>query len=44
MTCSISPGATMTTFDQSHCAGWTFDDSEAWLTESLTQLLLEPSP
>jgi AcrR family transcriptional regulator len=25
-------------------AGWTFDQSEAWLTESLTQLLLEPSP
>ncbi len=25
-------------------AGWTFDDSEAWLTESLTQLLLKPSP
>ena len=25
-------------------AGWTFDDSEAWLTESLAQLLLEPSP
>ncbi len=25
-------------------AGWTFDESEAWLTESLTQLLLEPSP
>ena len=25
-------------------AGWTFDDSEAWLTDSLTQLLLEPSP
>ena len=25
-------------------AGWTFDDSEAWLTESLTQLLLEPRP
>jgi hypothetical protein len=25
-------------------AGRTFDDSEAWLTESLTQLLLEPSP
>ena len=25
-------------------ADWTFDDSEAWLTESLTQLLLEPSP
>ena len=25
-------------------AGWTFDDSEAWLTESLTQLLLEPAP
>lgn len=24
-------------------AGWTFDESEAWLTESLTQLLLEPS-
>jgi AcrR family transcriptional regulator len=23
-------------------AGWTFDESEAWLTESLTQLLLEP--
>jgi AcrR family transcriptional regulator len=25
-------------------AGWTFDQSEAWLTESLTQLLLKPSP
>jgi hypothetical protein len=25
-------------------AGWTFDDSEAWLTTSLTQLLLEPAP
>ena len=25
-------------------AGWTFDESEAWLTASLTQLLLEPSP
>jgi AcrR family transcriptional regulator len=25
-------------------AGWTFDDAEAWLTESLTQLLLEPGP
>ena len=25
-------------------SGWTFDDSEAWLTTSLTQLLLEPSP
>lgn len=25
-------------------AGWTFDESEAWLTESLSQLLLEPSP
>ena len=25
-------------------AGWTFGDAEAWLTESLTQLLLEPSP
>lgn len=25
-------------------AGWTYDESEAWLTESLTQLLLEPSP
>ncbi len=25
-------------------AGWTFDESEAWLTESLTQLLLEPRP
>jgi AcrR family transcriptional regulator len=25
-------------------ADWTFDQSEAWLTESLTQLLLEPSP
>ncbi len=25
-------------------AGWTFDESEAWLTESLTQLLLAPSP
>ena len=23
-------------------AGWTFDDSEAWLTASLAQLLLEP--
>ncbi len=25
-------------------SGWTFDDSEAWLTTSLTQLLLEPDP
>ena len=25
-------------------ACWTFDESEAWLTESLAQLLLEPSP
>jgi AcrR family transcriptional regulator len=25
-------------------AGWTFDDSEAWLTTSLAQLLLESSP
>jgi AcrR family transcriptional regulator len=25
-------------------AGWTFDESEEWLTESLAQLLLEPSP
>jgi len=25
-------------------AGWTFDQSEAWLTASLTQLLLEPAP
>jgi AcrR family transcriptional regulator len=25
-------------------SGWTFDDSEAWLTTSLTQLLLEPGP
>ena len=25
-------------------AGWTFDESEAWLTASLTQLLLEPDP
>ena len=25
-------------------AGWTFDESEAWLTASLAQLLLEPSP
>lgn len=25
-------------------AGWTFDESEAWLTESLTQLVLEPDP
>jgi hypothetical protein len=25
-------------------AGWTFDESEAWLTTSLAQLLLEPSP
>ena len=25
-------------------AGWTFDDSEAWLTTSLAQLLLEGSP
>ena len=25
-------------------AGWTFDQSEVWLTESLSQLLLEPSP
>ena len=25
-------------------AGWTFDQSEAWLTESLTQLRLQPSP
>lgn len=25
-------------------AGWTFDESEAWLTESVAQLLLEPSP
>ncbi|MGP0028762.1 MAG: TetR/AcrR family transcriptional regulator [Streptosporangiaceae bacterium] len=25
-------------------AGWTFDQSEAWLTESLTQLLLAPDP
>jgi len=23
-------------------AGWTFDDAEAWLTPSLTQLLLAP--
>jgi AcrR family transcriptional regulator len=27
-----------------HRAGWTFDDSEAWLTASLAQLLLESSP
>ena len=25
-------------------AGWTFDQSEAWLTASLAQLLLEPRP
>jgi AcrR family transcriptional regulator len=25
-------------------AGWTFDESEAWLTASLAQLLLDPSP
>ena len=25
-------------------ADWTFDESEAWLTASLTQLLLEPDP
>jgi AcrR family transcriptional regulator len=25
-------------------AGWTFDESEAWLTASLAQLLLEPGP
>ncbi len=25
-------------------AGWTFDESEAWLTASLAQLVLEPSP
>ena len=25
-------------------AGWTFNQSEAWLTESLAQLLLEPGP
>ena len=25
-------------------AGWTFDQSEAWLTDSLTRLLLEPAP
>jgi AcrR family transcriptional regulator len=25
-------------------AGWTFDDTEAWLALSLAQLLLEPSP
>jgi AcrR family transcriptional regulator len=25
-------------------AGWTFDESQAWLTESLTELLLGPAP
>ena len=25
-------------------AGWTFDQSEAWLTDPLTQLLLKPAP
>ena len=24
-------------------AGWTYDETESWLTASLTQLLLEPS-
>jgi hypothetical protein len=24
-----------------HRAGWTFDEAEAWLTPSLTQLLLK---